>query len=178
MKHVCLSILAVAFLLPAAGQGVFKNNTNAALQEVIRDYPNHFRNIRGELIERDAQAANFHSKIQVPGSLATFITEYYSEPKPVASWTCILFIHEEFAVSRQKFRDLYNQIRNTIVKLEGQKPFIVNGTYEQPVEQKKFTTIEFQLLAAPEEFKKIRVELRMQHEVTEWKISLVIYDVE
>ena len=53
------TILTFALLLNAAWlfsqEDVFSNKTNIALEKVIRDYPNRFHNIRGEMISQHAQ---------------------------------------------------------------------------------------------------------------------------
>ncbi len=53
------TILTFALLLNAAWlfsqDDVFSNKTNVALEKVIRDYPNRFHNIRGDMISQHAQ---------------------------------------------------------------------------------------------------------------------------
>ena len=36
--------------------------------------------------------------------------------------------------ARAKFKEIYDQIENTIIKIEGQKPFILNAQYRTPTE--------------------------------------------
>ena len=65
-------ILTLALLLNAvwlfSQDDVFSNKTNIALEKVIRDYPNRFHNIRGEMISQHAQVAEYKSTISVPGA--------------------------------------------------------------------------------------------------------------
>lgn len=160
-------------------QGAFTNHTHSALQKVINDYPNNFRNIKGNLINEDPQSTDYSSTVQIPGSINTVITRYNaSENKEIYSWKCLLLESEDFEVVSQKYKDLFNQIKNSIIKIDGEKPFILNGTYEVPTEEKRFATSAFYLLPATGDMKKLKVELSLQYYVTEWKVALLVYDQE
>jgi len=174
------TLLLLCSLVSASvsAQGVFSNNTNAALQRVIQDYPNNYRNIKGELLTENPQTVDYRSKVEIPGSAGCILTHYSSSKKEVYSWKADLFEEEDFEKTKLRFKELYNQIRNTIVKIEGEKPFILNGAYQSPTEEKKFTTILFQLLPSGGEMDKLKVELSMNYVITGWKITLTVYDHE
>jgi len=169
MSCVLLSVSSFA-------QGVFANKTSAALEKVIRDYPNRFRNIKGEIIIENTQSTEYRSTIEIPGSTASTVTRYSSKNNDVYSWSCILFEADDFNQVKDKYREFFGQIKNSIIKTEGQKTFILNGRYEMPSEEKKFTTVIFELLPATGEMKKIKIDLTLQYEITGWKISLSVYD--
>jgi hypothetical protein len=176
MKSLTLFLL---FLLPIAllAQGVFTNNTHSALQQVIGDYPNNFRNIKGPVLNEDPQSTDYESTVQIPGATRAVITKYSSaEDKEIYSWKCMLAESEDFEVIAKKYKELYNQIRNSIVKVEGEKPFILNGLYEVPTEEKRFVSTAFSLLPSVGDLGKLKVELALEYYVTEWKISLIVYD--
>ena len=67
-------MLTFAFLLNTVlafcQEDVFSNKTNVALEKVIRDYPNRFHNIRGEMITQNPQTAEYKSTITVPGAIS------------------------------------------------------------------------------------------------------------
>lgn len=170
-------LLLIPFCLPA--QGVFTNQTNTALQQVISDYPNKFRNIKGQVVNEDPQTTDYVSKVQIPGASNAVITKYSStDEREIYSWKCIIAESEEFEVMEKKYKELFNQIKNSIVKVEGQKPLILNGNYEAPTEEKRFVASSFNLLPAGSSLAKIKVELTLEYFVTEWKISLLVFDQE
>lgn len=169
-KIACLcSLLAVT--LPALAQDVFSNQTNTALQKVIQDYPNHFRNIKGDRLAGES----YKSKIEIPGAVSCMVTRY-NTTENVFSWSCELIVTTEFEDAQKQYREAYNSIRNTIVKMDGEKPFILNGRYEAP---RNATTgssgIVFELLPAPPHMQELKVELMMSHSDA-WKIVLQVYD--
>lgn len=170
-------LLFVLMPFAVAAQGVFTNQTHSALQKVINDYPNHFKNIKGQLLGQNPQTTDYSSTVQIPGSVNTVITKYSStDDKEVYSWKCILLESEDFEVVTKKYKELFNQIKNSIIKLDGNKPFILNGTYVDPTEEKRFTSSPFTLVPASGDLKKLKVELSIEYLVTEWKVSILVYD--
>ena len=178
MKYAITSLLLTFFYASTVAQEAFSNNTMAALEKVIQDYPNRFNNIQGDVIIRNPQTTEYQSKVQIAGSSSCTVTRYSSSRNDVYSWACIILKTEDFSAAKNKFDEIFNQIKNSIIKLHGEKPYILNGQYENPNDEKKFTTIIFELLPAVGEMKKIKVDLSLQYEVTEWKISLSVYDGE
>lgn len=167
------------FLLPLGlwAQSAFTNQTHSTLQRVINDYPNQFKNIRGKLVDENPQTTDYTSTIQIPGALNTVITKYSSsEDKEIYSWKCVMIESEDFEVVSKKYREVYNQMKNSIIKLDGNKPFILNGTYAEPTDEKRFMSSSFGLLPASGNLKSLRVELTLEYLVTEWKVSVLVYD--
>ena len=170
-KIACLlSLLAIS--LPALAQDAFSNQTNAALQKVIQDYPNHFKNIKGDQLTEKS----YKSKVEIPGASNCVLTKYNTSGTHF-SWSCELANESEFESARNKYFEAYSQIRNTIVKVDGEKPFILNGRYETPVSSETNSSILFELLPAPSHMQQLVVELMMQHE-DRWIITLQVYDKE
>lgn len=172
---VCL--LCSAFF--AQSQGVFTTQTHTALQAVVDDFPNRFKNIRGELLRDDVQTSDYTSRIEIPGALNTVITRYTSNrDTDIYSWKALLAGSEEFTEASRRYRELYRELKNSIIKMEGEKPFILNGVYEIPTEDKRFIVSKFYLLPRTEMLKDLRIELSMEYLMTEWKVFLHIYEQE
>jgi hypothetical protein len=174
-------IVALLFLIPVilSAQGVFTNQTSGALQKVISDYPNKFNNIKGTIVNEDPQSTDYQSKVQIPGAGNAVVTKYSSsDDREVYSWKCVITESEEFEVISKKYKDLYNQIKNSIVKVEGEKPLILNGSFEAPTEEKRFVASSFTLVPSIGKMGKVKVELALEFLITEWKVSLLVFDQE
>jgi hypothetical protein len=177
MKALTHLILLTMPFFVLAQQSAFTNQTYTTLQKVINDYPNHFRNIKGEVLVENPQTTDYSSKVQIPGSVNTVITKYSSEDSTeIYSWKCVLLESEDFQTVSKKYKEIYNQVKNSIIKLDGNKPFILNGTYQDPTEEKRYTASPFSLVPASGDLKKLKVELTIEYLVTEWKVSLLVYD--
>jgi hypothetical protein len=177
MKALTHLLLLVMPVFVAAQQSVFTNQTHTILQKVINDYPNHFKNIKGEVIVENPQTTDYTSKVEIPGAVTTVITKYSSEDSTeIYSWKCVLMESDDFQAVMKKYKEIFNQVKNSIIKLDGNKPFILNGTYVDPTEEKRYTASPFSLVPASGDLKKLKVELTIEYLVTEWKVSLLVYD--
>jgi hypothetical protein len=177
MRRIATSIV-VFFYANTFAQGAFSNNMSAGLEKVIRDYPNRFKNIKGEVIAENPQTTEYQSRVQIPGATSCVVTRYSSSRNDIFGWGCTLFKTEEFNTARNKFKEIFSQIKNSIIRPNGEKPFILSGQYETPAEDRKFTNIIFELLPAVGEMKKLKIDLSIQYEIIGWKISLNVYDSE
>jgi len=175
MKQICLLLWLAVASASVHAQGVFSTKTTTALQKVIEDYPHRFNNIKGDRLAEHTRAVDYTSRVVIAGASSPVITLYATSPKQQYAWNCELSSSDNFEQAKNNFQDLFNQISNTIIKIDGEKPFILNGKYEVPAGEKKATTIRFELLAAPEAVQLLKVELTLRY-TTEWKITLSVYD--
>ncbi len=177
LMKVVSTILLCVLTNVCFSQGVFNNSTNTALQKVIEDYPNKFSNIKGDLLAENVQTVDFRSKVEIPG-VSCVLTQYSATNKVIFSWKADILEEEIFEEAKKKYREIFNQIKNTIIKIDGERPLILNGHYQAPTEERKFNTVLFSLLPAGGGLEKLHVELSMNYQVTHWKISLTVYERE
>ncbi len=178
MKSITILVIGFTLTIACYSQGVFTNEVNSALEKVIQDYPNHFVNLKGAQVAGNMRTVQYRSTVEVPGSVNCVLTRYSAAKKEVYSWKCVMLESETFSDAKNKYVELYNQIRNTIVKMEGEKPFILNGKYEAPTDDRRFTSVIFQLLPATGHTQNLKVDLTLQQTMTNWKITLAVYDGE
>jgi hypothetical protein len=176
------TLITLALLLNAtwlfSQEDVFSNKTNVALEKVIRDYPNRFHNIRGDMISQHAQVVEYKSTISVPGASYCSIWKYIVTNNEVYDWSCTTFNSPNFMQARAKFKEIYDQIENTIIKVDGQKPFIINAQYLTPTEFHNMNSISFELLPAVNEMKNLKIDLSLEKESNIWKVRLSVYEGE
>lgn len=171
MKILCFLLLCVS-TGSALGQGVFSNQTNAALQRVISDYPNQFQNIKGEKLGSRADATEFRSTVDIAGTTGAVITAFRSGNNQQMSWGVVLYQSANFIEAKQRFQDYFQSIRNTIIRVEGLAPVILNGNFETPREDQSSTIIPFQLLPTNNKLRGLAVELEMVLVSGNWEIGL------
>ena len=175
------NILTLLFILHIAStsclaQGVFRNQTSSALEKVVQDYPKQFKNIKGEQLSSAKGSAEYKSNIIIPGAVSTSITQTVADQKQLVSWQSVVFAANDFNLAKKRFEELYNQIKNTIIRPEGEKAVIVNGMYIDPSEDKTFTTIQFDLLPPSGTMQKVNIDLILRNTGNQWKITLSVYD--
>lgn len=158
-------------------QGVFSNQTNVALQKVIEDYPNKFKSIKGDQLSNSSETTNYSSKVEIKGATNCTITRY-NRKKDSYSWQCELVESSSFDDMKTKFKECFDHIKNTIIKIDGQQPFILNGRFENPTTEREMTSVLFDLLPNTGDMQRLKVELRLQHRQQKWAIILSVYERE
>jgi hypothetical protein len=174
MRSAILTLTPVLLSATLSAQGVFSNKTQVILEKVIQDYPNHFYNIKGELISQALQTSRYKSTLQLPGAESTVVT--VSSGNQGSGWSCVVLETKNFTEARERFAAIYGQLSNSIITTGGQKTFILSGQYDAPTEDRKFSTIVFSLLPGVGEMKKLRVELTLRQVQGGWKIELSVED--
>ena len=154
------------------------NGIGSDIKKVIEDYPDRFANLLGELIVQNPQSTDYHCNFKVNGAEETTIIRYSSKNNDVCSWQSLMLTTESFEKAKQKFKTFFNQINNLAVNPGNAGTFHLKGTYEAPVEEKKFASVLFSLKPVDESIKKLKVEISLQYELMEWKVSVLVYDRE
>jgi hypothetical protein len=178
MRSLTVTLVFLSIVVFAAAQedDVFSNKTNLALEKVIRDFPNRFHDIKGDLIANGPKMTQYKSTVQIPGFPSCLVIRYGSSDHDSYSWNGTAFETKDFLQAKKRFKEIYDQIQNTIIKIDGEKPFIVSGQYRTPYEERKYCSIAFELLPSVGEMKKMKMDLVMQNVMQEWKISITVYD--
>lgn len=172
MAPVLLSVTLTA-------QGVFSNKTQSVLEKVIQDYPNHFYNIKGELVSQGQQTAEYKSTLQLPGSPSCMVVLTGGKGTTVRegySWTCVVLDSESFDAAKERFKEIYDQLSNSIITSNAQKTFILNGQYEVPDAGKSYTHVVFSLLPGVGDMKRLKVGLSLHQAGKQWRILLSVND--
>src|SRR5579872_1020349 len=134
MRNVFLTLSPVLLSASLSAQGVFSNRTQLVLEKVIQDYPNHFINIKGELISQASQSSRYKSILQLPGAQSVVIT--VSTGSQPSGWSCTVLETRSFGEARQRFAAIYGELSNSIIAGAGHKTYILSGQYEIPVAEK------------------------------------------
>lgn len=171
-----LAIAPVMLSASLSAQGVFSNKTQTVVEKVIQDYPNHFLNIKGELIERAMQTTLYRSTLALPGATFSTITLVSSPGTEGFGWTCTVLQTASFEEAKARFSEIYGQLSNSIITAAGQKTFILSGQYEAPVPDKKDNEVMLTLLPGVGEMKRVRVELLLRSKGSDWVVAISIND--
>lgn len=177
MKNYLALLLLLALHIRVSAQGVFSNQTNGALEKVIQDYPNQFKNIKGDLLASNQREAEYKSVVVIPGAESSTVIQYTGAERHIVSWQTILYSSADFDKAEEKFKELYGEIKNTIVRLDGERPVILNGKYETPEEGKTHTTVVFDILPSTGSTRQLRVDMTLSKQRNgRWVVVLSVYD--
>ncbi|HWB94594.1 MAG TPA: hypothetical protein VG605_22215 [Puia sp.] len=178
MRSAILAFAPVVLSVSLSAQGVFSNNTQVILEKVIRDYPNHFHNIKGELIGQALQSARYKSTLLLPGATSSTVTLATTSGSEGLDWSCIILQTADFGTASARFAEIYNQLSNSIITTTEQKTFILNGQYDPPSADKKYTEVRFSLLPGVGEMKRLHVALSLNEQEKGWVVGINVTDQE
>lgn len=174
MRKIALNAFIVFLSTLAGAQGVFTNETHSILQQVIRDYPAGFSQIRGKLLSK-SEGATYYSTLSIPGSLNAVIKQYGSE---FYCWQNDLYSSSHFELAKIRYKEVYDNLKNSIVKIEGQQPFILSGNYQAPEEDKKRNTVVYRPIPASAAITRLSVMLCLHYKGKEWVVTLSVLDTD
>ncbi|HVU97161.1 MAG TPA: hypothetical protein VHE34_18150 [Puia sp.] len=176
MRSAILALAPVMLSASLTAQGVFSNKTQTVVEKVIQDYPNHFLNIKGELIGQALQTSRYRSTLELPGAASSTITLISTAGAEGSGWTCTVLQTASFDEARTRFSEIYGQLSNSIVSAAGQKTFILSGQYQAPVADKKDNEVLFSLLPGVGEMKRLHVGLTLRSEGSAWVVAISVND--
>ena len=153
------------------------NAFQADVENVILDYPNSFQHYIGNEIVNNPQSTDYSSLLKIRGAEECTITKYPSKKRNRYSYQAVMLSTEDFEKAKQTFDTYYIRLNKVSFHFANQ-PYNLTGEYQQPAEEKKFTTAVFSVSPTEENVKHLKVELLMEYALTEWKIKLLVYEKE
>lgn len=167
------------FLFPVLSFAQFHfggtNTVSAELSKVIEDFPNHFKNIRGEIISQDVQAVNYTSTVNIAGADSSIIIQNGNDSDNIYSWKETVFETEDFDKAKEKFHEYFSKIKGTSVEVDNNKVSF-RADYTEPDDAKRFATIIFMPSPAIKELKHVVIDLSLQYVLSGWQISINVYE--
>ena len=152
---------------------VSRSSIATDILKVVEDYPNRFKNITGELLVQNPQSSDYTCNLDIEEAEECIITKYSAEHKEICSWQALLLTTENFNEAQRKFRSLFVQLNQLPVGSS-----FLNGKYENPAEEKNFTSALLSVIPQNEVTKKLVVEIVLESHIMEWKVKLLVYDRE
>jgi hypothetical protein len=178
MKYpLILIVLLTAFNAKAQFKLPGSSSFRSDFQKVVEDFAHGFSSIRGDVTVKNPQTIEYASKVTPSGMSESTVIEYSTEGKPVYSWQALVISTESFTEAEKKYKWLFNQVKGMNVTYVVDQ-YTLRGKYEAPKEEIKFATCELSLFDPPPPLRKMKVEVSMQFEFPEWKVSLLVYEKE
>jgi hypothetical protein len=119
-------------------------------------------------------ANNTNSAIEK--AVAGIVSKRGYPKKEDSRWRADVLEVSSFEAAASKYKELYNQIGNSIVRIDGQKPYILSGQYEAPSDSKRNQSIIFSMLPSTGLMQNVKVELQLIQQANAWKVALAVYE--
>ena len=182
MKYNQAKLIAIgSILFFTSAKAQFKLPVNNALrsdvQKLVADFPHGFQNLRGDEVEVNPQTVEYASLLKMDKAEACSIIRYSSNSKPVYSWHAVMLSTEDFEEAAKKYKWIFNQLKGMNVTYTVDK-YTLKGTFEAPEESRKFMTSVLTVIAPPSPLQKLKIEVNMNFEFPEWKVTLDVFEKE
>lgn len=151
----------------------FKND----IQKVVEDYPHQYAQLRGEVINKNPQTVEYASRVQPAGTQDAMVVEYSAFAKKIYTWQTTVLTTEDFEEATKKYKWLYQQLKGMNIKYVADM-YTLRGDYAEPEESIGFASCVLTPFNPPTPLAKLKIEVLMNFEFPEWKVSLQIYDKE
>ena len=153
----------------------FNNNVSNALSKVIEDFPDHFNNIRGDIIGTNVQSTNYSCTINIDDADSSVIIQNGEEKDNIFSWKEVVFEADDFAAAKLKFHEYFNKIKGTVATIDNNK-ISFQASYNAPDDTKRFASILFTAHPHIQQLKNVVIDLSLDYLFSNWQISISIYE--
>lgn len=148
-----------------------------ALDKIMADYCNQFRNLKGEPIIDNPESSEFTSTVSLPGAEECIIIQMRNTKHETRAFQALMLSTDSYEAAEKKYKQLYGQLHNASVRLDnGGGRYIVKGEMDNPNEDKAIFSTLFDITPNNNFSKNVHIELSMSYEMLQWKIRIAVYD--
>lgn len=170
---VTLTILFTFFCGSVSSQELIKDAKafEKAIEKVVADYPQSFKNIRGEKVMEDEEEIRYASLIELPGINDCLISTSLEAKKKV-KWEAMVFTSASFNESVAIYKELHAKLLAADFILVGKTKSKLKGKYVVPELKDSFTSTLYRLNPVNNSYRSCGVELELVNILDEWKVNL------
>ena len=147
------------------------------IQKVVEDYPHQYARLRGEVINKNPQTVEYASRVKPEGTQDAMVVSYSAFGKQVYTWQTTVLTTEDFEEAAKKYKWLYQQLKGMNIRYVTDL-YTLRGDYAEPEESIGFASSILTPAHPPTPLAKLKIEVLLDFEFPEWKVSLQIYDKE
>jgi len=175
-----VSILLVSFFLSFQAQSQFSlsvtGGLRTAVEKVLDAYKNQFASIKGDTLSVTSEAEIFASTVKPDGASICTLTHYLQQGEALYSWEALILRTEDFAAASRKYNACCMQLKGISAKM-GNGHCKFEGDFEPTSTSSKGF---YSTLLTPgtelEPYSKLRLEILLEADVTEWTLRVLVYD--
>lgn len=145
-----------------------------AIDAVLRDLPNNFRFITGELILAEGEVDRYASLVAVPEAENCVVTRYHSLEDTSASWQAKMFSGGDFGAASRKYQQLYQQLKTCYLRMPDGSVYFLEGGWEPAREGIMFTTSTLKLRTDDQRYRDVQVVLELVYQLADWAVNINI----
>ena len=147
-----------------------------AVEKVLNAYKNQFASIKGETLSVTSEAEIFASTVKPDGTSICTLTRYLQPGEAVYSWQALILRTEDFAAASRKYNACCMQLKGLTANM-GNGHCKFEGDFEPTsASSKGFYSTLLSPSTELEPYSKLRVEILLEGDITEWTLRVLVYD--
>lgn len=172
---VCFLVIHASFVSGQVNLGLhLTNNLKPAVEKVLNNYTEHYSAVRGDTLEVTESAIVFNSAVKPEASLQCTLTQFKND-KYDYSWEAVMMRTEDFDAAVKKYNTCCQQLKNISFRA-GSEMVKMDGVIEAPEGTKNFYSTVFGTHTADPVLSRVKVEVLLESDDTEWSVKVLIYD--
>lgn len=184
MKTTILVLgLALGGTLTAEAQSMLRTVSHVAgptlkssVEHILKDYPNAFRNVMGAETVSNPEFTEFECTTPPTGAISAHFSKFNTPNGNVVSFEALMFRSEDFKAASAKYKAICNELKRGIINMGKHRPYIMDGTYNQPSEEKGFSETLYALMPSDDVVEKLKIVVTMEFVFPEWDVCIKMYD--
>jgi len=147
-----------------------------SLETILKDYPNAFRNLMGEEQGANPQFTEFACRVPLTGAISTHFSRFNTPNGNVVAFEALMLQSEDFKVAAAKYKSICSELKKGIFKMGQHRPYIMDGKFVPPSEEKAFHEVIYTLLPADMIVDKLKITVALDYVFPSWEVRIRVYD--
>lgn len=145
-----------------------------AIDAVLRDLPNNFRYVTGELLLAEGETDSYASLVTVSDAENCTVMRYHSVEDTTASWQAKMLSSGDYGVAVRKYQELFQLLKTCYVRMPDGSVYYLEGTWEPAREGMRFTTSTLRVRTDDQRYRDVLVQLELVNDFADWAVRIDI----
>lgn len=155
------------------------NSLKSQLDEVVKDFPNFFKTIKGKPVTDNAENMEYVSSVIIKNSLETKVIAYSNQNYTSWVWECKLYETENTDQVKRQYKLYYNDIASKpLLGKTAALQLVAVSAYSSPSKELRLWSNQFIIKDATDLYKNLVVDLVAEYINFQWTVYLRAYDKE
>jgi hypothetical protein len=148
----------------------------SATEKVLNAYKNQFASIQGDTLSVTSQAEIFTSTVKPDGASVCTLTHYLQEGEAVYTWEALILRTDDFAAASKKYNACCMQLKGITANTGSGQCRFESDFEPTSASNKSFYSTVFRPNTELEPYSKLRLEVLLESDITEWTLRVLVYD--
>ena len=148
---------------------------SAALEKIVLDFRNNFRNIQGDVLQKEGETEIYESAVKLPGAVDCKIIRFHSALDTTASWQATLYKGEEYNEAINAYQNTFNFVKKSRLRWVDGSNVSFSGSIQPARNDVRFTVSTLQLLQDDERYKNFEAQVELVSNLDGWEVHVNLH---